>query len=287
MEDKSDHRVEEIVDTHVHLVDRNRISYPWLESAASLDRDWGYEEYAQQARALGISRAIHMEVDVAERDIEAEIDWIDELINAHDGLMAGMVAACRPENDGFAREVERAASRPSIVGFRRALHVVPDDVSRSQTFRDNIRRLGPVGLPFDLCVAARQLPIAIELADAAPEVRFVLDHCGVPDIAAGAWDDWARDITAISRRPNVCAKVSGIVAYAAEGWAPGDLARWVDHVTGAFGFERLCWGGDWPVCTLGGGLATWVAASRAIFTDASASERARLYTNTAREVWGV
>jgi predicted TIM-barrel fold metal-dependent hydrolase len=146
-------------------------------------------------------------------------------------------------------------------------------------------RLAEVDLPFDLCVLGRQLPLAIELADAAPRTRFVLDHCGMPDIAGGAWDSWARHIAALAERPNVSAKISGLPAYAPPTWTDDDLARWIDHVVRCFGFDRLVWGGDWPVCTLGGGLARWVGATRAIFAKASEQERAALYGKNAARIW--
>lgn len=276
---------EPITDTHLHVVDRDRLRYPWLAGASALDRDWPLRDYEAEARPAGIARALHMEVDVAPEDIEAETAYADELCRREGSLVAGIIAACRPESDRFAAEIERAASRSRVVGFRRVLHVVPDDMSRGATFRASMDRLAVIDLPFDLCVLARQLPLAIELADAAPRTRFVLDHCGVPDIAAGAWDSWARDIAALAERPHVSAKISGLPAYAPSGWRDDDLARWIEHVVGCFGFERLVWGGDWPVCTLGGGLTRWVKATRALLARASSEERAALFNGNATRIW--
>lgn len=280
-------QVEHITDTHLHVVDQSRLSYPWLAGAPALDRDWPLHAYETEARRVGIARALHMEVDVATEDIAAETAMVDELAGREGSLIAGIIAACRPELDGFAAEIDRARERPRVVGFRRVLHVAPDETSRSETFRANIRRLAAADLPFDICVAARQLPLAVELADAAPETRLVLDHCGVPDIAGGAWDDWARNVAALAERPNVSAKMSGVVAYAAPDWTADALARWIGHVVECFGFDRLVWGGDWPVCTLGGGLSTWVAATRATFAGASADERAALYARNAERIWSI
>ncbi|EPX75856.1 amidohydrolase family protein [Salipiger mucosus] len=274
-----------ILDTHLHLVDRGRLDYPWLSGAPPLDRDWTLEDYAREARRLGIGGALHMEVDVADPLIEAETGWIEELAASGVFPIRGAIAACRPESPDFEAFLERAVGRDIVVGFRRPLHVVPDELSRGDIFRANLRRLAGPDLPFDLCVLARQLPLAIELADAAPEVRFVLDHCGVPDIAGGGWDSWARDITELARRPNVSAKISGVIAYGGEDWTLDQLTRWVMHTAEAFGPERICWGGDWPVCTLGGGLSTWMAATRAIVADWSAADRAALYGGTAERIW--
>jgi predicted TIM-barrel fold metal-dependent hydrolase len=39
-----------IIDTHLHLIYRERLSYPWLKDVAALDRDFPYERYEAEAR---------------------------------------------------------------------------------------------------------------------------------------------------------------------------------------------------------------------------------------------
>ena len=58
-----------IIDTHLHLVYRQRLSYPWLADAPALDNDFHYETYAAEARRCGVTDVLHMEVDVAPADI--------------------------------------------------------------------------------------------------------------------------------------------------------------------------------------------------------------------------
>ena len=99
-------------------------------------------------------------------------------------------------------------------GFRRVLHVAPDDLSESAAFRANIKRLAGASRPFDICVRPDQIDKAIALADASPSVQFVLDHCGVPAIKDRAEHPWRESIAEIARRPNVAVKISGVVAYA-------------------------------------------------------------------------
>ena len=47
------------------------------------------------------------------------------------------------------------------------------------------------------------------------------------------------------------------------------------------------WGSDWPVCTLGGGLTAWLAATRALVAGASEAERELLFSANARALWGL
>lgn len=275
-----------IIDTHLHLIDRSALAYPWLSGAPALDRDFLYETYAVEARRCGIGAALHMEVDVDVAEIEAEINYVQALSSRPENLITGAIAACRPEEAGFAAHLERQRANPFVKGFRRVLHVVPDDVSEGALFRENIQRLGGTGLTFDLCVLPHQIPKAIALADLAPDVQFILDHCGVPAIASGAVQPWRDNMTEIAKRPNVTAKISGVVAYAeADSWSVETLRPYVEHTIAQFGWDRVVWGSDWPVCTLGGGLSTWMAATHALLEGCSETERAKLLSGNAKRLW--
>ncbi len=64
-----------IIDTHLHLIYRDRLSYPWLKDVPALDADFTWETYSREARRLGISSVLHMEVDVAPADIPRKQRW--------------------------------------------------------------------------------------------------------------------------------------------------------------------------------------------------------------------
>lgn len=276
----------ELIDTHLHLVDRSRIAYPWLSDVPALDRDWPYEDYETTARRIGITGALHMEVDCTAKDIGTETAMVSELMAREGSLIRGAISSARPEDEGFAAFLD--AIDPTVVkGIRRVLHVVPDDVSQSETFRANIRGLGEKGLPFDICMLERQLPLARALVEACPNTTFVLDHCGVPDIAGGGFDDWASEITRLARLPNLNAKISGVTAYAAPDWTLGTLRPYIEHVISSFGWSRVVWGSDSPVCTLQSSLDQWVAITRAILAEVSSDEARALASQNAKRIWAL
>ncbi|HEY4191996.1 MAG TPA: amidohydrolase [Mesorhizobium sp.] len=277
-----------IFDTHLHLIDRSALHYPWLSGAPALNRDFSYEEYSVQARRAGIEAALHMEVDVDPADIEAETGHVKALAAREGSLLKGAIASCRPEDSGFAAYLERQLADPFVKGFRRVLHVVPDDISQGALFRENIGRMAGSRLTFDLVVQPHQIPKAIALADLAPDVHFVLDHCGAPDIKGDGEHPWREHMAEIARRPNVTAKISGVVAYAdAQSWSVETLRPYVEHTISAFGWDRVVWGSDWPVCTLGGGLAVWVAATHALLAGVGMADRAKLLSGNARRLWSL
>ena len=62
-----------IIDTHLHIIDKAALRYPWLSGVPALDRDFTYDDYATEARRGGIEGTLHMEVDVDPADIDAAL----------------------------------------------------------------------------------------------------------------------------------------------------------------------------------------------------------------------
>ncbi len=274
------------IDTHLHLVARDRITYPWLKDVAALDRDWTFQDYETTARRIGIEGVLHMEVDCAPTDIAAENTFVGELMAQPGSLMRGAISSARPES-GDCEAFLDTLDLNIVKGIRRVLHVVPDDLSQGSLFRENVRRIGKKGLPFDICVLQRQLPLARDLVDACPDTVFVLDHCGVPDIAGDGFADWAQSISALAKRPHVNAKISGITAYAKPDWTLETLRPYVEHIIECFGWERVVWGSDSPVCTLNSSLDQWMAVTQALIAGASETERASLTHRNAQRIWSI
>ncbi|MBP1806034.1 amidohydrolase family protein [Rubellimicrobium aerolatum] len=274
----------DLLDTHLHLIDRRVTGHAWTHRVPALQRDFPLEEALrlQDGRVRG---AIFMEV--AALDWQAESRWIAGLVR--EGRLLGQVANCRPEtDDGFEAWLEEGPSL-GVVGYRRILHEdVAEDVSLSGTFRANVRRIGRAGFPFDVNVRARTLRLARDLARACPDTGFVLDHCGTPDIAGGGWSEWSEGLREVAACPNMSVKLSGISAYAAPDTASLDVLRpWIDHVIETFTPARMVWGSDWPVVQLGLGMDGWIGLTEAVLGELSEDERASIAHRNAERIYGV
>jgi predicted TIM-barrel fold metal-dependent hydrolase len=276
-----------LVDTHQHLWDLNQFPYSWTAGIPALNRSFLFDHYAGAASGLGITKTVFMECDVDAPHGLSEARHVQALADQHP-LIAGIVASCRPEQEGFRGHLEQLAKLPNVRGVRRILHTQPDELSQSPGFAENLRQLPDFDFSFDLCVLARQLPQAFALVKQCPRVTFILDHCGVPEVKAGSLDPWRENITRLAAEPNVNCKISGIVAYADPAlWTAGDLKPYVDHVLASFGWDRVVWGGDWPVCTLSASLAEWVAATKALTRQATEEQRAKLFHRNAERIYRV
>jgi len=277
----------EFIDTHQHLIYRDLVGYCWTADIPALATgDFTQADYDALTDGSGVVGKVFMEVGVDEADYQTEARFVAGLVGSH-GLL-GQIASIRPEFDAGFDDWLAESAVLRVVGFRRILHVVPDEVSQSDTFRRNLRKIGAAGLPFDINFLARQLGIAEALVRACPDQVFVLDHCGVPDIAGGAYEEWAGGITAIAKLPQVVVKLSGIAAYCAPGTASvAVFQRYFDHLMQSFGPDRMLWGSDWPVVNLGMRLPDWIAATRALIGGLSEDEQFAIAQGTARRVYGL
>lgn len=275
----------QLIDTHQHLIYPDRFDYSWTKGIPVLTGSFTEEDYAGLAQQAGIAAAIFMETAPDDAFYRDEVRFVLGLMQQPGSLTKGVIAGCRPETDaGFEAWLEETDT-PDVVGYRRALHVVPDEVSTTQGFRRNVAKIGARGKTFDLCVTQAQLPIGRDLAQACPDTMFVLNHCGVPAIAGGDFAGWATAIDELAALPNVACKISGVVAYAGGQPAEAAVAPYVAHCLERFGADRVVWGGDWPVVLLAMGLPDWATITRNLTAGLSEGERDRLFAANARRIY--
>ncbi|MEJ2009552.1 MAG: amidohydrolase [Acidobacteriota bacterium] len=274
-----------IIDTHQHLWDLDLFTYVWLDDVPSLRRSFRMEDYLEAVQDLEVEKSVHLEADVDEAFMLDETRHILALAE-QDNPLEGVVACGRPENPDFAEYLQQITGHPKLKGIRRVLHTQPDELGQSALFAENVRLLESYGLSFDICVLARQLPIALRLVRECPGVSFILDHCGVPQVKEHVLDPWRQHIQELSKCPNLVCKVSGLVAYAdPEKWTPEDLRPYVNHVIECFGWDRVMFGSDWPVCTLSAPLHRWVAALVQLTRDAGEQKQRKLFYENAARVY--
>jgi predicted TIM-barrel fold metal-dependent hydrolase len=279
------------IDTHQHLLYPERFDYSWSKDLLALQGAFHLEDYQAAAADCDIEGTLFMEVDVDVGQSGREANLFSQLSSDPANKMLGIVASVRPEERDFEAQLD-LIGHPSLKGIRRVLHTQPDALSQSTRFRENVALLGKRGLSFDLCLQQSQLSLGLELAQACPEVIFILDHCGMPDIASHSsidsqsWQQWQSGIRALGAQSNVACKFSGITAYATpEQRTVEGLRPYQTKILEAFGPNRIVWGGDWPVCNLADGLQRWSQLTDALLADLSIDEQQNILSNNARQLY--
>jgi|FLOH01.1.fsa_nt_gi predicted TIM-barrel fold metal-dependent hydrolase len=275
-----------MIDAHLHLIEPNRFHYPWLLEVPQLAEVYDLKRHRQEDAHANFTGYVVVEGDVVASDQIAEANYLCALARDPQHKILGVIAACRPQQDQFADFLTRIAD-PKLVGVRRVLHVVADSTSQDVNFRRNIASLEGHNLSFDLCVRANQLALAFDLARTTPHTRFILDHCGNPplenEVSMQLWRD---DIGRLAALENVSCKVSGLVNHLLKNQRFLALRPILDHVSVHFGWDRILFGSDWPICLLAQpNLHGWVKGAEALLETQAETTRRDFFSNNAKRLY--
>ncbi len=277
-----------IVDGHLHLYDPAVLSFPWMKEVPALDRPHLVREFDAAREGLEVEAAVFVEVDAAPGAHVAEARFIAAL--ARNEPRIGAIVAHLPMDRGAetARDLEALREIPLVRGIRHLIqgHRNEPGWALRPEFVSGVQGLAGTGLVFDICIYAEQLPDATELVARCPKVQFVLDHLGKPDVRGGGFESWSRDVAALAQHPNVACKISGLATEADHAtWREEELVPYIDRAIEVFGFERVLFGGDWPVSTLATGYRRWVECVDRAVAGASEAERRQLFVGNAGRLY--
>ena len=88
--------------------------------------------------------------------------------------------------------------------------------------------------------------------------------------------------------PNVVCKLSGIVTEADHSnWSAEELEPYIAHVIECFGYDRLMFGGDWPVVTLASPLHKWMDTIQQILSGVDESDLRKIFRENAERTYRI
>jgi predicted TIM-barrel fold metal-dependent hydrolase len=292
----ADHEPFPVVDTHQHLWDLKRFRLPWLDGAGEvLNRDYLMADYLKAAEGLNVVRAVYMEVAVTPDQRPAEAEYVVDLCRRGDTPTVAAVIGGSPGADGFPGYINRFKDSRHVKGVREPLR---PGGSADKSFLAGLRRLGELGMCFDLLHGPDLLSESAAVAKSCPDTRFVLDHCGNPDprhfrpaadaAARQRRRQWENGISAVAERSNAVCKVSGVVEAAAPDKVTADhVAPIVNHCLDRFGPDRVIFASNWPVCNRGGSFASWMSLLRQIVQSRPAAEQRKLFHDNALRLFSI
>ncbi|XWN30198.1 MAG: amidohydrolase family protein [Devosia sp.] len=273
-----------IIDSHLHLYDPDRLTYPWMVDVPKLQSRHELGELHAARKDVEVEAAVFVEVDVAPGAHMDEARYVEGL--GEGGLVRGLVASMPLENgpDAVAADLETYAAMPLARGVRRLIERHPDEPgwAIASPFVAAVQSLAKHGLTFDVCIKHFQMADAIALVRQCPDVSFVLDHIGKPGILEGLREPWWSEIKTLAEEPNIVCKISGVVTEADHAaWTPEEVKPYIAHAIECFGFDRVMFGGDWPVSELATTYPDWVALVDEVVAEASPEEKRKLFRDNA------
>jgi L-fuconolactonase len=271
------------IDSHHHIWDLSVRDQEWIagEAMQPIRRNFSILDLEEVSSASRIDRTILVQTvtDYAETPELLRIAQSEQLVGA-------VVGWLKIDAQDSIEHLHRYLDLPGaeyLKGIRDIAqdHPDPNYLAKPETI-SNVRKLGELGITYDLLTKVPELPAAIKLVGACPDVQFVMDHISKPRIAKQEFEPWRTLMSELASFPNVLCKVSGLVTEANwKEWQVKDFKPYVDHVIEIFTPQRLMFGSDWPVANLGGTYSEIVQLAEALTSGLSPSESESFWHRTA------
>jgi L-fuconolactonase len=271
------------IDSHHHIWDLSVRDQEWIagEAMQPIRRNFSISDLEVVSATSRIDKTILVQTvaDYTETPELLEIAQSEQLV----GAVVGWLKIDAPDAIEHLQKYLDLPGAEYLKGIRDIAQDHPDSnyLAKSETIA-NVRKLGELGITYDLLTKIPELPAAIELVRACPDVQFVMDHISKPKIAEQEFEPWKTLMSELATFPNVLCKVSGLVTETNwKEWQVKDFKPYVDHVIEIFTPQRLMFGSDWPVANLGGTYAQVVELAEALTSGLSPSESECFWHRTA------
>ena len=285
MTDEQTSATNRVVDSHIHFWDTDRLDYPWLRAHPDLQRPFLPTDL--DAGDVFVEALLFVQANPVWEQVDDETGWVIGLASG-DPRISAIVAGAELNRGpaAVAGHLNRLRLTSGVVGVRQLIEPETTGFALAPDFVDAVRLAGEQSLVVDLCIRWQQLAEVTRLVEQCPEVSFVLDHLGKPDIAGGERASWATDLARLARLDNVSCKLSGLMELADERTNdPATIGDYLRTGVDLFGPARCMFGSDWPNASLHISYQGWVAVVLAAVADLRPDEQDQIMRGTARSVY--
>lgn len=289
-----------IIDAHHHIW--RQADLPWLLGPTQprifgpydpIKRDYPITEYLEDIAGSGIEKSVYVQVNWAPNWFIDEVAYVQQAAS-ETGWPHAVVGYCDMTVRDVRPALDKLARYPLMRGIRQQFHwhenpqyrfAARPHLCRDPTVQRNIARLADYGWSFDLQVFAGQMESACELAEACPDVTFILQHAGMlEDLSDEGRADWKRGMKALAAHSNVVTKLSGFGTFIHAN-DPDHIARIVHETVAIFGAKRCMFGSNFPIEKIWTSYADLLAAYMAATGEMSPAKQKAIFHDTAQRVY--
>ena len=276
---------EDIFDAHVHVWSDDRAAYPMVPE---LERPVEEKGSADWLIALmddaGVTNALLVQTPWYGEDNR----YLVEAMRRFPGRFAALgylndpIAADAPEC------LERQYHEDGFRGVR--LHLTEERVAAglgSGKADSLLQRARQLSVPVQFLNRMQHMPLIEAIARRFPDIPFVVDHMGHPDISEGPPYPSAQRLFDLAACPNVYVKVSLHHHHSREEYPWRDLHGFQARLLEAFGPRHLMWGSNFPMVMSDPTYQQRLDAVRGELDFLTPKERGWILADTARSLWPI
>lgn len=236
------------IDSHVHIWDRSRNEifiaenqHPSLKGKSFLPSDLKEilkDTLCKQAVLVhGPATLDHTQfcIDLCNKHefIKSVIGWVDL------------------ENDHCKEQYIEFNSENSFKGIRLTplLSSNPEAYITSTNAKALADEIAKDGNILEILLTTKLINNLIKLIEEVPNVKVVIAHFGLPESVGDDFGYWEHIMHRVSSFPNVYVKVSGLSLQNNFQEDLNKAMQYFNVIETAFGFDRMLYSSNWPVCT--------------------------------------
>jgi L-fuconolactonase len=268
------------IDGHQHFWRVERGDYHWMDASVPvLCRDYLPDDLHPLLEKHAIDRTILVQA----AQTVAETDFLLELA-AENEFIAGVVGWLDMDDDDFPSQFARYRKNPKFIGLRPMLQDLKNDdwILRPKVL-ESLRLVAEADFPFEFLTYTQHLPYVLKALEIVGPIRAVIDHVSKPEIRLQKLEPWKTYIAQLAQCRTLYCKLSGMITEADhQNWSVEMLRPYIFHVIDCFGWDRVIFGSDWPVCLLAGSYDQVVQVlTDALATRIGKSEESKLFGENA------
>lgn len=281
--------MQQIIDTHIHVWNFEKASYPWLDGNTSvLNRTYYIGEIEKERKAANITGGVLVQASNNTEDT----DWMLEVAEATEWING--VVGWLPLTDPVAtlQLLEEKYLRNKY--FKGVRHLIHDEADPKWLLQprvlESLETLASFDISYDVVgVLPEHIRTVLAVAEKVPALRMIFDHLNQPPIQQNEkFGEWGGLMKTASAHVNFYAKISGLGTTTGKtsGWNATDIKPYVEFILENFGTSRCCCGGDWPVSLLAGSYAdTWMSYKEVFNELTTGADSDKVFFSNAQEFY--
>ena len=260
-----------IIDTHHHLWDMSKFSYPWLTNQVDtflgnynkICKDYLLKDFLEDAKSINLNKSIHIQAELEhEIDPVKETIWLQSISNNNKNnrkLPNGIVGYANFYSNNIDDILKRHKKNDNFRGIRQMLNfandkklclIESDNVMSDKKWRLGFNNLKKYDLSFDLQIWPWQLIEASKLSKDYPEINIILNHTGLPlGLNKEIKTIWEKGLKEFASSKNTYVKISGLTGMK-KNWDYQTVQRFVLDTINIMGVNRCMLGSNYPVDSL-------------------------------------
>ncbi|WP_419911112.1 amidohydrolase family protein [Hoeflea sp.] len=289
-----------MIDAHHHIWRQSDL--PWLVGPeqprifgpyAAIRRDYPIEEYRADLNGTGIQKSVYVQANWAPDRFADEVAWVQSVADEH-GWPHAIVGYADFTAEDVRPQLDRLTDYPLMRGIRQQLHWHENPLYRFAAHADlpadpvvqrNVARLADYGWSFDLQVFSGQMADAAQLAEACPDVTFILQHAGMlEDTSEAGWSHWRSGMERLAACANVVTKLSAFGTFIHRN-DPDFIATMIVETEKIFGAGRCLFGSNFPIEKIWTDYQTLFQAFRDGAAGLSEDKQQAIFNDTAERVY--